>query len=155
MRVHLQKMVSPSLKQPHNKALHPTAYSSVRCSSFLRFRRRVSLSLCGRARRCRSQRSGKLKFMDEQKEKKHKPSCLSTQFDGCGTGCCLGAVSAPFLFFLLLELQYRFIGDFDAEGVPFFTILSVPVGAVAGAILWPIIVRVGGIVIEAIKRRSK
>jgi hypothetical protein len=37
-------------QQPQNKALHPTAYSSVRRSSSLRFRRRVSLSFCRRAR---------------------------------------------------------------------------------------------------------
>ena len=93
--------------------------------------------------------------MDKQKEKQHKQGCLATRLGGCGTGCCFGAVSAPFLFFLLLELQYRFIGDFDAEGVPFFALLSVPVGAVAGAVLWPIMVRVGGIVIGAIKRKLK
>jgi hypothetical protein len=41
-----------------NKALHPTAYSSVRRSSSLRFRRRVSLSFCRGARRfgCQQQK---------------------------------------------------------------------------------------------------
>jgi hypothetical protein len=38
-------------KHQPNKALHPTAYSSVRRSSSLRFRRRVSLSFCRRAQR--------------------------------------------------------------------------------------------------------
>ena len=93
--------------------------------------------------------------MDEENKNQGKQNFLSTRFDGCGMGCCLGAVSAPFLFILMLELQYRFIGDFDAEGVPFFTILSVPVGAVGGAVLWPIVVRVGSIVIAAIKRKVK
>ena len=37
----LQHVPTATRKRPHNKALHPTAYSSVRSS--LRFRRRVSL----------------------------------------------------------------------------------------------------------------
>jgi hypothetical protein len=40
--------------KPQNKALHPTAYSSVRRSSSLRFRRRVSLSLGGGAQLSKS-----------------------------------------------------------------------------------------------------
>jgi hypothetical protein len=39
-----------SNQQPHNKTLHPTAYSSVRRASSLRFRRRVSLSFYRSAR---------------------------------------------------------------------------------------------------------
>jgi hypothetical protein len=43
------KVAARTNQQPHNKALHPTAYSSVRRSSSLRFRRRVSCALCHRA----------------------------------------------------------------------------------------------------------
>jgi hypothetical protein len=45
-----QQAAGKTSQQQHNKALHPTAYSFVRRSSSLRFRRRVSLSLACRAR---------------------------------------------------------------------------------------------------------
>lgn len=74
-------------------------------------------------------------------------------------GCCLGAGCAPLLFILFLVVLFYVAGDFDAEGVPFFLIMSVPCGAVAGAIagvaLWPNIVRGVVTIIQAIKRNSK
>ena len=42
----MQQHVRNLTNKRQNKALHPTAYSSVRRASSLRFRRRVSLSLC-------------------------------------------------------------------------------------------------------------
>ncbi len=41
------RSVTAKHQRPHNKTLHPTAYSSARRSSSLRFRQRVSLSFGG------------------------------------------------------------------------------------------------------------
>lgn len=82
--------------------------------------------------------------MNEENEKEHEPSWLSS----CFAGCCLGAVGAPILFILLMVTLYFVAGDFDAEGVPFFLIMSVPCGAISGAVLWPTVARCIRIFIE-------
>jgi hypothetical protein len=82
------------------------------------------------------------------------PHWSSIRFDGCGTGCCLGAVSAPCLLVLFLEVLHRVAGKFDAEGIPFFLIVSVPIGGIVGSITYPILRTIGLIVIAKIKSRS-
>jgi hypothetical protein len=76
--------------------------------------------------------------MPKDKTNDYQRRWWTIRFEGCGTGCCLGAISAPFLFFLFLEVLYRVAGDFNAEGVPFFMVMSVPLGAIVGAALYPI-----------------
>lgn len=80
---------------------------------------------------------------------------IPMRISGRGAGCCLGAIAAPILFIAFLEIYYLLEGDFDAEGVPFFFLMMIPSGAVAGAVLWPVVIRVGAVVIKTIKRRIK
>ena len=83
--------------KPPNKALHPTAYSSVRSS--LRFRRRVSLALCCRAR------------LDENWQKKY--ARIQAYF--CRSWFSVLALSAPrsrlrvLMWRGLLRLPVRFV----------------------------------------------
>jgi hypothetical protein len=92
--------------------------------------------------------------MDEN-GKKQEVVRTPMRINGRGVGCCLGAIAAPILFIAFLEIYYLLEGDFDAEGVPFFFLMSIPSGAVAGAVLWPVVIRVGAAVTETLKRKIR
>ncbi len=75
---------------------------------------------------------------------------------GCFTGCLLGAVGGPIAFVLLLFLQDWLVPNTDpdaGDGVLFWLVLSVPAGAIGGAIVFPIARELVGLAVEEIKYR--
>ena len=56
---------------------------------------------------------------------------------GCFVGALLGAVGAPLAFLLLLCALALLAPGGDAQGALFWSLVSVPLGAIAGAIGFP------------------
>lgn len=75
---------------------------------------------------------------------------------GCCIGALLGAIGAPLAFLGLLGVLAYFDsgGDSSAEGVPFFLLVSIPLGAIVGAICFPV-ARLIFVLLRAKIRRRK
>lgn len=88
----------------------------------------------------------------EESDEKHP---LTSWLGGCFTGCLLGAVGGPLAFLLLVFVLAWLTPDGDAEGSPFFFILSIPFGAIVGAVAFPIGRELVALLLAEIKYRSK
>ena len=59
--------------------------------------------------------------------------------NGCGCGFCLGLIARPAFLYLYWAILLHFGGSFDDKYLAAYVLSSVPIGAVLGTIIYPLI----------------